>query len=304
MSPAAIQAVRDFLLGDVAKPPCEQSNDLVAANKQDRWGFKWNNPLSFTLGSSIRQSCVTAEYMLLGSVGRNQEQLNQHDVGIPLDLLSAAEGLCFMTVFKAGLVVSGRVGTGLVIRRLSQQQQQMAAAQQQQRQLQEAGNNHASTCHYGWSAPCAVGTVGMGWGAQLGGEVTHYLIVLTTQKAVQDLVGSSSVQLGAELGVAVGPVGRAGTSHLQTGDWTLHQAYAYAHSQGLFVGMSLEGSVVAVRNDVNAKFYGVGAPQPAELLQLPGPKAAEPLYRLLDQATQVQIPEGSFRPSQLINNNN
>jgi Las17-binding protein actin regulator len=67
-------------------------------------------------------------------------------------------------------------------------------------------------------------------------------------------VSSTRLQLGAELGVAVGPVGRGANSHLQTGDWTVHPAYAYAISHGLFVGMSLEGSVLRVRDDVKPCF--------------------------------------------------
>jgi hypothetical protein len=82
----------------------------------------------------------------------------------------------------------------------------------------------------------------------------------------------------------------------QTGDWTLHPAYAYAHSQGLFVGMSLEGSVVTVRNDVNYKFYG-GVCEAKDLLRQSGPKAAEPLYNAIQNALSVTIPEGSFRPT-------
>lgn len=252
-------ALYDFLTAP-ERPPCEQVNDMKAL--QDQW--KWNNPFSFTLGSSVRQATYTVDYMC-------HNVLTAKEQSIPLDLLHAARGLCFMTVFKAGLVVSGRVGTGLVIARLNDDS---------------------------WSAPCALGTVGVGWGALIGGDVTHYLVVLTTDQAVQDFVASSSVQLGAELGVAVGPVGRGANSHISAGDWTLHPAYAYAHSQGLFVGMSLEGSVVTVRNDVNSKFYG-RACEPTDLLQQSGPKAAEPLYQALDKAMRIEIPDGSFRPSYL-----
>jgi lipid-binding SYLF domain-containing protein len=252
-------ALYDFLTAP-DRPPCEHVNDMKGL--QDQW--KWNNPFSFTLGSSVRQATYTVDYMC-------HNVLTAKEQSIPLDLLHAARGLCFMTVFKAGLVVSGRVGTGLVIARLNDDS---------------------------WSAPCALGTVGMGWGALIGGDVTHYLVVLTTDQAVQDFVASSSVQLGAELGVAVGPVGRGANSHISAGDWTLHPAYAYAHSQGLFVGMSLEGSVVTVRNDVNAKFYG-RACEPVDLLQQSGPKAAEPLYQALDKAMRIDIPDDAFRPSYL-----
>ena len=189
------------------------------------------------------------------------------DQSIPLDLLHAAHGLLFLTVFKAGFVVSGKVGTGLVIARLPDGQ---------------------------WSAPCAMGTVGMGWGAQVGSDVTQYLIVLTTPKAVQDIVSQSSVKLGAELEVAVGPTGRGAHSAVQTGDWTLHPAHAYAHAKGLFVGLSLEGSVVKVREDVNAVFYGQAC-NAVDLLKQPGPIAAQDLYKALYSAMQREI--SGFRPT-------
>jgi len=264
------QALYEFLAAP-SKPPCQNNNDLEAAT------WKWNNPISFTLGSGVRQAARTVQYMC-----QDPYKLNQSDQSIPLDLLHAAKGLFFMTVVKAGLVVSGRIGTGVLVARL------------------DDGVNGNQNIR--WSAPCAIGTVGMGWGALMGADVTHYLVVLTTTKAVHAICGSTSVQLGAEMGVAVGPIGRGANSHLAYGDWTLHPAYAYAHSQGLFVGMSLEGSVVSVRSDVNTKFYGrqVSA---KELLNLPGPKAAEPLYRALEGAMKEHIPEEGFRPSTLWNNN-
>jgi lipid-binding SYLF domain-containing protein len=192
----------------------------------DDWK-KWNNPLSFTLGSTIRQATSTLEHMCHDNQDNDNTKLN--DQSIPLDLLHCAKGLCFLTVLKAGLVVSGRVGTGLLVARLDNR----------------------------WSAPCALGTVGMGWGMLAGGDITHYLVVLTTHEAVEALLGGT-VQLGAELGVAVGPVGRTGSSHVSASntDWAVHPAYSYAHSQGLFVGIRLEGSVLSTRHDGNAIFYG------------------------------------------------
>jgi lipid-binding SYLF domain-containing protein len=303
--------------------------------------WQWNNPFSFTLGAGIRQACRTVQLMcglsstsdihtssntrnILPSTSRT---LQESDQSIPIDLLRAARGLMFMTVVKGGLVISGRFGTGLVIARRSGDNNNNISNSEQQ-------------CE--WSAPCAVGTLGLGWGALAGADVTHFLVVLTTDQAVADLVsggktasssGSSTsrsaastlsnsvVQLGAELSVAVGPIGRGANSHLQTGDWTLHPAYAYAHSHGLFVGISIEGSVITVRHDVNAKFYGRsdfaghhginginGSNHSCnsnyartEILQnMPPPKAAESLYQVLHQAMQVEIRKGSFRPSQLL----
>lgn len=229
--------VYDFLT-KFYQNPCDQENNNIHTSEKS----KWNNPLSFTLGSSIRQATSTLDCM----VHFEREELQS----IPIDLLRCAKGLCFLTVIKAGLVVSGRVGTGLLIARLEEQE---------------------------WSAPIALGvstsllsdiydfesklshcslpekTMGLGWGMLAGGDITHYLVVLTTIEAVESLV-NGTVQLGAELGVSVGPLGRSATSQVAASqtDWAVFPAYSYAHSRGLFVGMSLEGSILTGMSTLSA----------------------------------------------------
>lgn len=62
--------------------------------------------------------------------------------------------------------------------------------------------------------------------------------------AVKIFAQNQSVNLGAELGVAVGPLGRAATGNLNAGPGGMPApAYAYAHSKGLFAGISVEGSI-------------------------------------------------------------
>ncbi|RLN73792.1 hypothetical protein BBJ28_00014464, partial [Nothophytophthora sp. Chile5] len=66
--------------------------------------------------------------------------------------------------------------------------------------------------------------------------------------------------------------------------------YSYSHSKGLYAGISLQGSVIVARNDLNRKFYGQDL-QPAELLSgsVGQPRAAEPLYDAIAAAmTQLQ----------------
>lgn len=260
------KAIYDFLTTP-NKPPCEQELNLRLNQDKANWKLQWNNPLSFTLGSSIRQATSTLEYMC------------HHDdlQSIPLDLLKCSKGLCFLTVIKAGLVVSGRVGTGLLVAQLENQSNEKY-----------------------WSAPCAMGTMGMGWGMLAGGDITHYLVVLTTTDAVDSLL-SGTVQLGAEMDVAVGPMGRGATSQVSASNnnWAVHPAYSYAHSQGLFAGVSLEGSILKARDDVNVKFYGIQNLVAEQVLDLPPPKAAEPLYSALHLAMETEIADGSFRPSQV-----
>lgn len=295
------EGVLEFLRvsGGAGRPPCDRANPVswdglgggddaaalvdgsaAIAAAQVRNGARHaagtekslSNPLSFTLGGSIRQATYTVMRMCSSS-----SKINATDQSIPLDLLHNAKGLCFLTVAKAGFVVSGRLGTGLIVAR------------------QSDGS---------WSPPSAVGTVGVGWGALIGGDITDYLLVLNTEKAVQAFATTKkgTVNLGAELGAAVGPVGRGATGTVSAaGDVGICPVYAYAHSKGLFVGISLEGSVVTSRPDVNAKFYGrpIG---PAELLfghSQRRPRAAKALYDALDEAMGVTIPEEGFRPSQM-----
>ena len=63
-------------------------------------------------------------------------------------------------VLKGAFGVSGRIGEGVVIARLP------------------AG---------GWSGPSAIATGGAGFGFQVGGQVTEFVIILNTQAAVRRL---------------------------------------------------------------------------------------------------------------------
>jgi lipid-binding SYLF domain-containing protein len=143
--------------------------------------------------------------------------VNDTDKSIPLDLLQNARGLVFLTVAKAGLGVTVRGGSGLMIAK------------------REDG---------GWTPPVALGIVGAGWGAVIGGDITNYMIVLNTERAVKIFAQSRSVNLGSELSVAIGPIGRSATANVNaTARIAPAPAYAYAHSKGLFLGITIEGSI-------------------------------------------------------------
>ena len=143
---------------------------------------------------------------------------------IPASVIRDAKGLAILTVAKAGFVFSGRGGKGVVVAR--------------------AGK--------GWTGPSAIGTGGVGFGPQIGAEVTETVMVLNTDAAVQAFSRGENVQLGADLSVAAGPVGRTA----EAGITPMAAVYTYSRSQGLFAGISLEGTVIATRNEANAKYYG------------------------------------------------
>jgi lipid-binding SYLF domain-containing protein len=61
-----------------------------------------------------------------------------------------------------------------------------------------------------------------------------------------------NVTLGGNLSAAAGPVGRTAE-----GSVALQAAmYSYSISQGLFAGISFEGTVIATPDEANAEYYG------------------------------------------------
>ena len=143
---------------------------------------------------------------------------------IPQAMLKEARGLAIMTVIKAGFGISGRGGSGVVVARITN----------------------------GWSGPSAIGTGGAGFGFQIGAEVTEFVMVLNTDAAVKAFSGDANVTLGGDISVAAGPIGR----HAEAAITPVAAVYTYSRSQGLFAGISLEGTVIATRNDANAAYYG------------------------------------------------
>ena len=101
----------------------------------------------------------------------------------------------------------------------------------------------------------------MGAGLQAGVEITEFVIVLNTPAAVEAFAKGGNVTLGGNLSVAAGPVGRTAE-----GSVALQAAmYTYSRSQGLFAGVSLEGTVISTRDDLNEAYYGRRVP-PQEIL--------------------------------------
>jgi len=103
-----------------------------------------------------------------------------------------------------------------------------------------------------WTGP-AFYTIGeASFGLQIGGEASEVILLIMTERGVTALL-SSSVKLGADIGVAVGPVGvgvDASTANLSA------DIISFARSKGLYGGISVEGAVVKVREGLNKSYYG------------------------------------------------
>lgn len=175
---------------------------------------------------------------------------------IPPSILANAKGLAILTVFKAGFLGTARFGSGVVVARLAD------------------GS---------WSAPSAIGSLGAGFGGQIGFELTDFVFILNDANAVKTFAQAGSLTFGGNVSIAAGPVGRnaeaAGAASLRS----VAGIFSYSKTKGLFAGVSLEGSGMIERRDANEKLYGRRWTA-RELLsgQVPPPPAAEPLMRVLN----------------------
>ncbi|KAL2503331.1 RING/FYVE/PHD-type zinc finger family protein [Forsythia ovata] len=208
-----------------------------------------NLPVSFSMEQEIYKSANTLRsYCQVARL--NPEK------SIPAAVLRGARGLAILTVAKGGVLLAYKIGTGLVVARRSD------------------GS---------WSAPSAILSIGLGWGAQVGGELMDFIIVLHDSKAVKTFCSRMHFSLGVGCSAAAGPIGRVVEADLRAGEKGSGMCYSYSCSKGAFVGVSLEGNIVATRRDTNLCFYGDPYLTTADILlgTVDRPKAAEPLYAAL-----------------------
>jgi len=200
-------------------------------------------------------------------------------------MIQKAVGLAFVRASKVVLGVSVHGGSGIVISRLSD------------------GT---------WSAPSAIGTWGLGLGLQFGLEVAEYIFILQTQESLDHFRSGGSFTIGGNIGAAVAGMGREAYGAASAGgtcgggvvvkDDEYNDAdsnddakeskvgiapiVAYAKSQGLYVGVSLEGSRIFVRNDINSRTYKFTCGRNVSAYDIlsgkvPTPPEAEDLYAAL-----------------------
>jgi len=204
----------------------------------------------------------------LANPDRPESALN----AIPKVVLQRARGLAVFQVLKAGFVFSGKAGSGLVIARLPD------------------GS---------WSAPSCIATGGVGWGLQIGADITDFVVVLNSEDAVRAFSMGGNVTVGGNISAAAGPIGTGGSIQASLA----HPApmFSYSKSKGLFAGLSLEGTVLIERKDANKDFYG--SPIPARDIlggRVPPPEIASRLYEIIEAAEGLDesgLPAEAYVPT-------
>jgi lipid-binding SYLF domain-containing protein len=182
--------------------------------------------------------------------------------GIPPSLLNNAYAVAVIpSVVKAGFVLGGSYGRGILVTRLDDGR---------------------------WSNPAFI-TLGAGSvGFQAGAQSTDVVLVFKTHKSV-DRIHNGRLTLGGDMAIATGPVGRSTSAAT---DFRLRaEIYSYSRSRGLFGGISLEGAVLAMDQKANFAYYGSGESTARNLLSdsaLPTPATARRFQETL-AATAPQL---------------
>jgi len=147
---------------------------------------------------------------------------------IPPSLLHGARAVAIIPgVVKVGFVIGGRYGSGVLLRH------------------QADGS---------WSNPAFISLAGGSVGLQVGAQSTDVLLVIKSDKTLDDL-GSGRFTLGVDAAIAAGPVGR----QAETATGSHAAIYAYSRSRGLFAGVSLQGASLRFDGKANHAFYGPDA---------------------------------------------
>jgi lipid-binding SYLF domain-containing protein len=148
---------------------------------------------------------------------------------IPDKLLDEARAVVVVPdTIKAGLVIGGRHGKGVM-----------------------AVKNPDGT----WSSPAFVKLTGGSVGFQAGVQSADVVLVFRSDRGLDSIV-NGKFTLGADAGVAAGPLGRNAST--ATDGQLKSEIWSWSRARGLFAGVALDGAVLSIDDDANQSAYGEG----------------------------------------------
>jgi lipid-binding SYLF domain-containing protein len=127
---------------------------------------------------------------------------------------------------KVGLVIGGRRGRGL---------------------LSVKGPDGT------WSNPAFVTLTGGSIGFQAGVQSSDIVLVFRSDRGLESIV-NGKFTLGADAGVAAGPVGRNASA--ATDGEMKAEIWSWSRARGLFAGVALDGAVLAIDDAADESVYG------------------------------------------------
>jgi len=180
----------------------------------------------------IRRALEIARSWQGGGGGLNAS-LKDQGFMIPPFVVERSHGICFLFFIRAGFLWSGEIGTGFVMSKLNR-----------------------GTPQQRWSAPTAITGAGVGWGLLIGAQKVSHVVVLNNKMAVGSFSSAAKVNIGGDVSVALGPVGRSVDVKVEAGTSGVAATYSYSYAQGAYAGMSLDGMAVSANPSMNQAFYG------------------------------------------------
>jgi lipid-binding SYLF domain-containing protein len=180
------------------------------------------------------------------------------DQRLPDTLLAHAYGIAVIPdVTQIALIFGGRHGNGVLTMR--------------------------DTLNSPWSNPVFVSLTGASGGLQVGMQASDIILVFTTKSGV-DGIALGKLTLGADASVAAGPVGRQATAAT---DVSLAEIYSYARTRGLFGGIAIDGTAIAIDKSANRAFYGKPDVTASEILSGSAPTPPETAQRFLSRLAKT-----------------
>ena len=163
---------------------------------------------------------------------------------IPDRLLDEAKGIVVVPdTIKAGVMLGGRRGLGLM---------------------------SVKTANGTWSNPVFVKLTGASFGLQAGVQSADVILVFRSERGLDNIV-NGKFTLGADAGVAAGPVGRNAAA--ATDGALKAEIWSWSRARGLFAGVALDGAVLQIDNGANSTAYGEGS-TPRMIFEGRAPQAA------------------------------
>lgn len=146
---------------------------------------------------------------------------------IPHDLISEYKGIVIIpNMINAGIGIGAKRGRGIALVK-----------------------NDDGT----WSDPVFITLTGGSIGPQIGVQSVD-LVLVFRHKGVLTKVKDGDFTIGGDISAAAGPVGRSTSANT---DYELKaEVYSYSRSRGLFAGISINGSNLAIDKAANHAYYG------------------------------------------------
>ena len=210
------------------------------------------------VGSFAAYADTIPEQIIADAISSVKEMSAQKDAWSTAETLRGSYAVALVpSMVKAGLLLGGTYGEGLVLRR-------------------EGGK---------WYGPSFYNLGGASFGLQIGAQKVSLLLAVINQRGVEAFIHSRT-KLGGDVSVAAGPVGRH--AEAATDGRVKASIYSYSLAKGLFAGLSLDGSVISISVKRNSEYWEVGISAEDALKKPANDKRIRPLIKALEDLMKIK----------------